>query len=225
MRRMLTVMAVAGMLCATALTARAADVIDFDSLPAPDLFSQVMVPGPFGPNLAFPNLQLSGGVVLGSGYWSNHTAANGATMPNLLATTDFFRLGDGSLLPGIITGTLSPGHPYTSLDLDLFNGYLGATFYLDVFDINNVLLASDAVQLAAYPDTGSVGHLGVAGLPNMKWFRVRGDQPQGSIDFGIDTLVLGDRDDDGDNEVPEPGALAMFVALGVVSAVVVRRRR
>jgi hypothetical protein len=193
-------------MCAT--VAQATVVIDFDHVQAPPFYVNVTPGGALGPLLVFPEVTLDGGVILNSSGWNNWNTSD----PNIYATSDFIELADGSMLPGMITGTFNG--LADSISLDVANGFGAGDFTLTAYDANDQVVDSDTVSLASFPNPGMDGSLSVSGA-NIAWFTVTSSQSAGSKNFAIDTLTF-------KMQLPAPGALAL---LGLAGLCGVRRRR
>ena len=105
--------------------AAGAEIIKFDNISAPCCY----VDYPSNPGAqVFGSLTISGGVVMNNSGWSNLAPS----APNLYGTSDFIALGDGSFLPGSITGVVAT--PVQSFSLWLLNGYRESDFHVSFFD-------------------------------------------------------------------------------------------
>jgi hypothetical protein len=188
--------------------AQATTVIDFDHVTAPPFYIDVTPGGALGPLLVFPEVTLDGGVILHNSGWADWSTSD----PNIYATTDFAQLADGSILPGMISGTFNG--LVSSISLDIANGFSASSFTLTAYDANDQVVDSDTVSLASFGSVGFDGALSVMGA-DIAWFAVTSDQAAGSKNFAIDTLTF-------QMQLPAPGALALLGLAGVVG---VRRRR
>ena len=206
---------VLGVLGAAEPAHAASVLIDFDAVVAPPFFTGVAPGGSLGPILAFPDVILDGGVILNESGW----AGGATTNPNLYATANLFPLSDGSLLPGVITGTFVG--TVSSISLDMINGISASLFTLTAFDASNVQLASMTVPLSNFSTAGFVAPASVA-AGGIKKFTVTSAQT-GLKDFAIDTLRF-ETESLQENVIPEPATL-LLMGFGGLGAWVRRRPR
>jgi hypothetical protein len=210
-------------LAALAGPAQAATTIDFDSIAAPCCFGFVSPNTGQGPLLTFfGNVSINGGVVMENAAW----AGLATTAPNLYGTSDFLALADGSFLPGAITITFAT--PVAGVTLDVINGFDAANFTLTAFDAGNGVIDADSMFLTAFfSGPTSVGNATVSGSGIAK-LTITTDQPEGDVDFAIDTIVFNDGPAKEpavpEQQVPGPATLALL-GLGLLVGGGVARRR
>ncbi len=140
--------------------------VDFDDVSAPGPF-KFIVPGfDNGPLLVYPDVRLDGGVILSDVLFGN----SATTAPNIYATCDTCTLGDGSGLPGVISGTFT--ELADAVSLDVFNGVASpGLFTLTAFDLTGAVVDSDTVGVAPFGSPGFVQPLAVSG-PGIRSFEV-----------------------------------------------------
>ncbi len=187
--------------------------VGFDTVAAPCCFGSVIPGGPLGPQLTYGFLSLDGGVILnGNTGWSGLQTSD----PNLYATSDFFKLADNSLLPGVITGIFD--FEVDDLGFDVINGFGAASFSVKVYNASNVMVGSATFGLLAYPNSGAVGSV-FFNLPGqIKWFEVTSAQATGAKDFAIDSISYSS------DKVPEPATFALM-GLGLAGLAALRKFR
>jgi hypothetical protein len=216
---LLVVFASAGLLFAPTTSFASTMQVTFDEpqfSAAPLHFNLVTPGGAYGPSIMVNGVALTGGVVLNESAFANQ----GTTAPNLYATFDsHFTLADGSLLPGVITGTLAT--VTTAISLDIIDGHSAASFTLTGYAANNSAVDSATIFLHAFnssiPDPLSIGSASISGQ-SIAYFTVTSNQGAGLIDFGIDTVNI--------TSVPEPTTFEMsWIGSGVCVFVVARCRR
>ena len=185
----------------------AALTISFDdtSTTAPATLADFVPGGEFGPALTFGPASLDGGAIALAITPSDQAAT---TLPNFYVTSDFLLTGDGSLLPGVISGAFST--PMASISLDVGNGNLfAAAFTLTAFNGASVV-ASDTIMLNPFANpAGFVGHLEVIAA-QITSFAVTSDQPAGAKVFSIDSISA--------LAIPEPGTGTLtLLGLGLLA--------
>jgi hypothetical protein len=168
----------------TGLTSAQQVTIDFDHVSAPGPFHFITPGLNNGPLLEYPEVTLDGGVILSDSLFGNSATSD----PNIYATCDTCTLGDGSGLPGFISGSFT--FEVDAIDLDVVNGSTASagSFTLTAFDSGGAEVASDTVVAAPMGSAGFVQHLAVSG-PGVRSFTVTAVLP-GGYSFAIDTLVF-----------------------------------
>jgi hypothetical protein len=179
--------------------------INFDEITATGFYADVTPGGPRGPLLVYPDISFNGGVVMSDASWLLTPSA-----PNLYGTSNYLPLADNSVLLGYIIGTFSS--PVSNFSLDIINGQTASTFWVDLYDGNNVLLNSSSVALTDVATFGSVGNIGF-GSTVISWFKVRSEQDY--IDFAIDNVRF--------NAVPEPSTI-LLLCIGLAGIGLLRKR-
>ena len=152
-------------------------------------FDEVSAPGPFafivpgfanGPELDYPRVDLSGGVILTDDLFGNEATSGN----NILASCDTCQLGDGSGLPGTITGTFSADVEFISLDV--YNGLAATgTYTLTARDGEGAVIATDSVQTGPFGGPNFHKQLFVV-QPGIRSFTVTTNLT--GYTFAIDTL-------------------------------------
>lgn len=168
-----------------------ADDVTFDNVAAPGIYIAA-TPTAY----SFGGSTFSGGVVLNTAVWGGISPAS-----NVYATSDFLPLADNSLLAGSISISFDSAADFVSLDV--LNVMDAATFFMNVYDVNNNLIGSTSLTLAAFGTPGSVGTMSFTGSGIMS-VTITTDQPAGTIDFAIDNV------DPIHPPVPEPGSLLLM---------------
>lgn len=176
-------------------------IIGFDEMAtggtifAPSGFSNVVpgspTQGPIFTEYSGYGVTFSGGVVLNYerfGGPDDPRAGSGeflASPPNLLATSDFHALQNGSLLPGTISAQFSS--PVSSVSISIRNGNIPSLFEIAAFHDSHKVDA-DSAYLSQFLSEGQDGLLNLAGEA-IDRIVVTTDQPRGKKDFGIDQFT------------------------------------
>ncbi|ODU01494.1 MAG: hypothetical protein ABS79_01550 [Planctomycetes bacterium SCN 63-9] len=200
-------------LAGASTTARAGFVVDFDDVTAPAFLSDVTPGGDLGPDFT-RFATFGGGVVINDSAYDNEATSKA----NLYATSDLHRLADNSSLPGVISAQFAPSFGVNGITLDIANGLSAGTFTLSAYGINNNLIDSVSIDLAAFgAGAGAVGTVSVFGS-GITSFVVISNQRTGSVNFAIDTVRFL-------TAVPEPSSLVLCGIAGVAGLVALKRRR
>ncbi len=161
--------------------------------------------------VSYPGVTFYNGVILSNDGWDNMAT----TAPNLLATSDYLTLSDGSTLNGSIDAVFSS--TTSNVNFDLINGAASSDFTVYAFDSNGNTLDTEVVTLTDFGAPGSVGHvaLNVGGIYQVV---VVSGQGSGSIDYATDTWSWGA------TSTPEPASLVLLGS-GLVGLFGLRKRR
>lgn len=161
--------------CLGLATVASAGTVNFDDVTVPCCYSDVT----YAP-VNYPGVTFFNGVILSNDGWNNEAT----TAPNLLATSDYFVLADGSMLPGNIDALFSS--PVSNVNFDIINGFVAGDFTAFAFDSNGNLLGSQVLTLADFTTAGDTGHVTFA-FGGISQIVIDSGQPAGQIDFATDT--------------------------------------
>lgn len=202
--RLLSVLATT-LLCFGCVTVASAGSVNFDDVTVPCCYANVT----YSP-VNYPGVTFYNGVILDNSGWNNEAT----TAPNLLATSDFDPLADGSFLAGNIDAHFSS--PVSNVNFDVINGFSASDFTAFAFDTNGNLLGSMVLTLNDFGSAGDTGHV-TFGFGNISEVVIDSSQGSGSIDFASDTWSWNG------SSVPEPGSL-MLLGSGIVGLWSQRKR-
>lgn len=168
----------------TASLSAQTSTVGFDGPSAPGPFAFV-VPGlANGPVIETSFATFDGGVILLDVLFGNSATSGG----NIYATCDTCQLGDGSGLPGAISGTFH--ETVDAVSLDVINGSTasGGTFTLTAYDALGAVVATDSVFATTMGAGGFVQPLAVSG-DGIRSFDVTTGLSFG-YSFAIDTVTF-----------------------------------
>lgn len=212
MRRVLLVVCLAVFAALAAPSLIKADTVNFDNVTAPCCFFN----STYSPFVA-PNITFTNGVVQSNVGWDNLAT----TAPNLYATSDFFTLANGTLLPStVITGTFTNGTG-SNLSLDIINGNGASLFTVNLYDALNNLIDSATIGLTGFgpPSGTNVGTVSFADS-GISYFTVTSGQASGEVDYAIDTVNFTSTP----TATPEPASLALL-GTGLLGLIGIKRSR
>ncbi len=174
---------IALLLISASVTAQVSTV-GFDGPSAPGPFAFVVPGFANGPVVETPFATFDGGVILSDALFAN-SATSG---DNIYASCDTCQLGDGSGLPGFVTGILH--ETVDDVSLDVINGSTasGGTFTLTARDALGAIVATDSVFATTLGSGGSVQPLAVTGA-GIRSFDVTTDLGLGYT-FAVDTVTF-----------------------------------
>jgi hypothetical protein len=147
--------------------------------------------------VTYPGVTFYNGVILNESSWNNEATS----APNVLGTSDFLPLADGSFLAGNIDAHFSS--PVSNVNFDVINGFIAADFMIFAFDANGNTLDSVTISLNNFTSFGDTAHvsLNVSGISEVV---IDSGQGSGSIDFASDTWSWNG------SSTPEPGSLLLL---------------
>jgi hypothetical protein len=153
-----------------------------------DTFPSAPIPGPIVSEYRDAGVTFFGGVTLNYEAFGGPTdtrAESGSNLespPNLLATSDFLPLKDGTELGGAITASFE--FPVSFASFSLRNGFTGASFTASIYN-DGVLVDSENIVLGDFLGPDQDGKLTVS-AETFDEVRIQSSQPIGEKDFGID---------------------------------------
>ncbi len=182
-RRILRALGLAAATVALSVSVHAEAVVQtFDEVSAPGPIAFVVPGFANGPSLDYDRVSLRGGVIITDDLFGNEATSGN----NILASCDTCMLGDGSGLPGFISGSFTAD--VESMGCDVYNGLAATgTYTLTAKDGNGDVIATDSVVVGPFGGPNFHKTL-VVSAPGIRSFTITTNLD--GFTFAIDTLTF-----------------------------------